>query len=550
MRLVLHVLGVVARNPALRRVELAYAAFNSAEWATWIAMLIYAYSRGGVTESGLVAAGMLVPAAILAPVVAAAGERLPPGKALQAGYLLQATTCLAAAAALFGHAPAALTFVLFAGPAIAFTTTRPTQAAFAPALARTPRELAATNAASGWVESMSVLVAPVVAGAIVAVSSPAMVFAVMGIACAIGALVVAPLRNAMPGSPRSEERSRLLAGIGGVCRDPTARLLIVLLSSQCIALGALDVLYVELARGVLHLNGAWAGYLCGAAGAGGVLAVFVTARLVGRPRLAGPLVFSLGLWSAAFVALAISPGVVGALVLLLIAGSAERTFDVSGRTLLQRAASPGLLARVFGLLEGLQMGCYAIGSLVAPGLVAVGGARAAFIGLGALLPALGLLVGRQLLDLDRHAIVPVVEIALLRSMELFAALDPPSLESLARALVPLSAPAGSEIIRQGEPGDRFFAIADGEVDVVASGHEVARLGRGEGFGEIALLYGVPRTATVIAHTNVELYALDRDDFLLALTGSTAVGGTAVALADSRLEELRALGVIATGDQPA
>src|SRR3954447_11346730 len=89
----LQVLGVVARNPQLRRVELAYATFNSGEWATWIAMLVYAYANGGVTASGLVATGMLVPAALLAPVGAWIGEQFARGRALVAGYALQATTC-------------------------------------------------------------------------------------------------------------------------------------------------------------------------------------------------------------------------------------------------------------------------------------------------------------------------------------------------------------------------------------------------------------------------------------------------------------------------
>ena len=470
MRSVLDVLAVVARNRELRRVELAYATFNSGEWATWIAMLVYAYSRGGVTESGIVAAGMLAPAALLAPVAAALGERIPPGRALLAGYGLQAATCLAAAAALYAAAPALAVYALLAVMAVAFTMTRPTQAAFAPGLARTPRELAATNVVSGTVEGISVLVAPVLAGVLLGIGSPATVFACAGVGCAVGALLVTPLRNAVPAAePEDPEARASFFGEGPalIRRDPQSRMLVLLLGSQCVALGALDVLYVELARGVLHRGGDWAGYLCGAAGAGGVLAVAITARLVGRPRLAGPLAVSIAVWSIAFLGLAAVPGVGAALGLLLVAGGAEKTFDVTGRTLLQRVSRADALAGVFGLLEGFQMAGYAIGSLLAPALVALGGAPAAFLGVGAILPLVAVLAGRRLLDIDRHATVPVVEIALLRSMSMFGALPPPTLESLARALVPLALAAGTDVIRQGEEGDRFYVIADGEVDVVA-----------------------------------------------------------------------------------
>jgi MFS family permease len=311
-------------------------------------------------------------------------------------------------------------------------------------------------------------------------------------------------------------------------------MLVVLLGAQCVALGALDVLYVELARGVLHRGGDWAGYLCGATGAGGVLAVAFTAHLVGRPRLAGPLAVSIAVWGIAFLGLAAVPGVGAALALLLLVGGAQKTFDVTGRMLLQRVARSDALAGVFGLLEGFQTAGYAVGSLLAPALVALGGAPAAFLGVGAILPLVALVTGRRLLDIDRHATVPIVEIALLRSMPMFAALPPATLETLARALEPLAVTAGTDVIREGEHGDRFYVIADGEVDVVASGHHVATLHRGDGFGEIALLNDVPRTATVTARTDVLLHALEREIFLVTLTGHAASHRSAHELVERRL----------------
>ena len=83
-------------------------------------------------------------------------------------------------------------------------------------------------------------------------------------------------------------------------------------------------------------------------------------------------------------------------------------------------------------------------------------------------------------------------------------------------------------------------IADGEVDVIADGANVATLGRGQGFGEIALLYDVPRTATVRTISSTRLYALERDDFVTVLTGHPSSGSTAHSLAQARLEELHAL----------
>ncbi len=287
------------------------------------------------------------------------------------------------------------------------------------------------------------------------------------------------------------------------------------------------------------------GYLTAAFGAGGILAVGVTARLVGLARLAPSLVVSLAVWSIAFMGLAALPGALAALALLAVAGGSRATFDVAGRTLLQRVARPDLLSRVFGVLEGVQMGALAIGSILAPLLVWIGGLPLAFGVVAALLPLFALAAGRSLLDIDRHATVPVVEIALLRSVPLFASLPPPTLESLARALEPVAVAAGADVIRAGEDGDRFYVIADGVLEVIRDERVVATRGRGDGFGEIALMYDVPRTATVRARSASQLYALDREAFLLAVTGHGSVQVAARDLADARLAELARMDAAAT-----
>ena len=537
-----YVLGTLTGNPQLRRVQAAFVAHNCGEYGSWLAMLVYAYAQGGVTESGIVATAMLIPAALFAPVLPVLTQRFALGTTLMAAYAAQALTCGAVAIALLADAPKLVVYGLLVGPAVAFVMTRPTQSALTPSLARTPEELTATNVVSGWIESASIFAAPALAGLLLAVGSEAVIFGLVGVTCLGGALLVAPLRGL--GGAREEEPGDVEARSGGslsfVRREPSARLLLMLLGAECIAIGALDILVVELAIGGLDLGADWAGYLTAAFGAGGILAVWATARLVGLPRLAPSLVASLGVWSLAFLGLAALPGAGGALVLLAVAGAARATFDVAGRTLLQRVARPDLLARVFGLLEGLQMAAFAVGSILAPLLVWIGGLPLAFGCLAAILPLFAIAAGRQLLDIDRHATVPVVEIALLRSMPLFAALPPPTLESLARALEPVSVPAGVDVIREGEDGDRFYVIADGELEIVRGGRIAATRGRGEGFGEIALMYDVPRTATVTTRTDSQLYALDRDTFLVAVTGHASSQRAAHGLADARLEELRVM----------
>jgi MFS family permease len=533
------VLGGVFRNPKLRRVELAFAGFNAAEWGVWIAMLVYAYEQGGATTAGLVAAAQLVPAGLAAPFAAVLADRYPPARVLALGYVAQALAMGATAAALLAHGPPLLAYALAAVGATCVTVTRPTQSALVPALARTPDELTATNVVSGWIEAVSVLAAPAGAGVLLAVASPGWVFAVLAAVALLAAVAVAPVQGPPPAAEPRPPLEEALAGFRLLAKEPAARTLVEVLSAQFVAIGALDVLYVVLAISVLDLGGSGAGYLNAAFGAGGVAGIALTVALIGRRRLMPALVLGIAVWGAAFALLAAWPTTIGALLLLAAAGAGRSLLDVAGRTILQRTAPGDVLSRVFGVLEGLSMAGLALGSLLTPALVSLFGARWAIAGIGALLPLAVLLASRRLLEIDRRAPVPVVEIALLRSLPLFSPLGAPALEGLARGLAELEAPAGTAVIREGEPGDRFYVVADGELEVSAAGRELRTLGRGEGFGEIALLENVPRTATVTALTDSRLYTLDKPSFLASVSSHPRAAGEAERLVRERLPSQQA-----------
>ena len=237
--------------------------------------------------------------------------------------------------------------------------------------------------------------------------------------------------------------------------------------------------------------------------------------------------------SGVIAVLGFGVGLAATVALLAVAGAASALLDVALRTLLQRSVPPQLMGRVFGVLEGLTMAGYALGALLVPLLVHLGGNRLALIGTAVILPLAAAVGGRALFALDAGVPVPVVEIALLRSLPLFAELPAPAIEGLAAALTPVDLPAGAVLIRQGDPGDAYYAVAAGELDADKDGHFLARIGRGEGTGEIALLRAIPRTATVTAHTAATVYRLDPELFLTEVLGHAPTRRLADHIAETR-----------------
>jgi hypothetical protein len=160
----------------------------------------------------------------------------------------------------------------------------------------------------------------------------------------------------------------------------------------------------------------------------------------------------------------------------------------------------------------------AAGSISASAVSALLGVEGALMALAALLPAFLIVFWSRLRGFEIGAPVPEEQFELLRGNTIFAPLPVATLERLSNDLVPVSAPAGEELITQGEPGDRFYLIEAGEVEVFEDGRFRRNEGRGDCFGEIALLHDVPRTATVRSTKPTKLLALERDQFITAVTG--------------------------------
>jgi putative peptide zinc metalloprotease protein len=111
------------------------------------------------------------------------------------------------------------------------------------------------------------------------------------------------------------------------------------------------------------------------------------------------------------------------------------------------------------------------------------------------------------------------ERAQLAALPFFRGLDALELDRIAARLVTRRVPAGQVVFSEGDPGDRYYVVREGQAEVSIAGGVVRQLARGDGFGDLALLFGHPRSATVTALTDLVLAGLGREDFLRLVRSS-------------------------------
>lgn len=534
----LRALREVFRSPDLGRLELAWLATSTGIWGGALVLAVYAYDVGGATAVGLMGMFRTLPGAPVAPFLALVADRYPRRSVLLATNALRAVTMAGIAVAVHADAGIGAVYALAALLAIVGPSYKPAQAAMFPLLARTPSELSSANVAASMLLNLAFLVGSVAGGVLLTVTSTATVLG--GVAAMFAVSLIFLARITPDRRPRVEPDTRseheTLAGFRVVREHPEVRELVSLLSALTLVEGAIDALVVVAALSFLDIGESGAGFLWAAWGAGAIWGGAVALGLLSRNRLTlgltagsialGGTIALTGIVSAAVLAAATLAGAGGGYVLV----------EIAANTLLQRLAPDHVLARVFGVVETLYLVSVGLGAAAAALLVDLLGARGALVSVGSLMPLMILLRRSHLSRLEAGAPVPGREYGLLRHNRIFAPLPVATTERLARNLVEVRPEEGAEVITQGDLGHRYYVIAEGEFDAFEDGVHQRTMGPGDGFGEIALLRDIPRTATVRAQPGAVLLALEREAFVEAVTGLPHSKRAADALAAERMAE--------------
>jgi MFS family permease len=535
-------LASVFRNPGLRRVQLAFVGSIVGDWAYAIAVAVYAYDQGGPAAVGLLGVVRYLSMALVLPLASTLADRYPRKWVMLVSDVVRAALVLVAAGVIAADGPPLAVYGLAIVTALVGTTFRPAQAALLPGLARDPGELTAANVASSTIESVGFFLGPALGGLLLVVADIEVVYIVNALTFLWSAAFIAGLRAPMP-APRAAEDfehgsflANASAGFRTILGSRDLRLVIGVYCSQTVVAGASLVFVVTLALDELDLGRGGVGYLDAVMGIGGLIGGFVALVLAQRGKLA--LDFGVGvlLWSAPLLAIAAWPSIGVAAAAMVLVGFGNSLVDINAYTILQRTVPDEVMGRVFGAMESAVIGAMAGGALLMPLLIETVGLRAGLAGIGGAVAIVVLIALAGLRRIDVTALAPE-GLELLRRISIFAALPESILERLARSLRTVAASAGDVIIREGDDGDLFYAIEAGTVVVSKAGRPVARLGPGDYFGEIALLRGVPRTATVTAESDVSLRALERDVFIPAVTGHHDVQELAETAMTTRLAML-------------
>ena len=523
-------------NDGIRRLGISFMLGTAADTGLFVVTLATVYNRGGPVAAAVLGAVRMVPAVIAGLLTGAMLQRFRGDHLLVALGLLRAGAAGLTGLALFTAGPTMADhqvtmvslFILATVAAGANAPVRPIQATLMPALARSPSELVAANATWNAIKGVGAFGGPFIAAALMS----ARMYPAVGAVAAVGFLATAFLSAGLRfeqasdvsgGGVRAAGGLRLKDGLRPIRRQRVLAWSLLGSYGQVVTRGLLNALIVVAAIDVLYMGQSGLGLLNAALGLGGLGAILLIASSRAS-RLIRTEAISLAFWGLPIAVIGLFPIPEVALAAMVLIGVANATYDTALYTIFQRGSTNDERAPVMSFLEAVIGLGTVSGSLLAPVLLLFGN-REALVAGGLLLPILAAIIYWRIGHGEKVLVVDEDLVDLLRKVPEFAELPLTAVERLAEGLVPVTAPAGSALMTQGEPGNQFVVVASGQIDVIVDGRPIHRLGPGAGVGEIALLRRSPRTATVKAVTDVRGYGLDRMTFLCAVSGPAAAAVT-------------------------
>lgn len=542
-------------NGDLIRHVVVHLTSTAADWAVFIGVLVYAFEVGGASATGLASIALLVPYITAAFFTGSLAERLPPGRVRLGGLAVQVAGYGTAALAVAGGAALPIVVAASMVGVGAVTTLRTSGAVILPAIVRSTRELAVGNLWTGYAESLGALLGPLAATGLLAFGGSAAVLAGCAGMAALGAAVtLLPRLVDPPGGGDAVDRSRgsvrrVVHNVRGLRSRPGVLGVLFVAGAQYFVVGALDIIVVVAAEDRLDLGDSGPGLLLTMVGIGALAGGVVTTFLIRLDRLAPVLVGAMLLVAVFATTLGASLTVVAAFVLLPLIGISRSVIDLVADVLLHRSAPPEILASVYAVIEIAAGIGLILGSVGAQALIALSGVEAALYGTGGFFLLLVVITLGSMRLADSSATVPVVSMSVIRRLPVFSSLPAAELETLSRSGEEVRTGPGERIVVEGDDGDRYYAIMSGTFEVTVRGVPVYQAQRGQGFGEVALLASVPRTATVTSMGEGLLLAIDRTPFLIAVTGHDTTRQAAWGVVRSRTTDDVVADVTSDADLP-
>jgi len=545
-----HGLRRALRHRDLRVLFSASLISFTGSWSYSVALVAFVFERThSLTAVGGASLARFVPALLLSAYGGVVAERFERVRVMIASDLTCAAAQVALTVVAATEGPVWLAFLLAALTASASVVYGPATAALIPQIAG-GEDLAAANAFDGLIQNLVVAVGPALGAALLAIGSPRFAFAVNAASFVLSAVLISGLHARSRSTDVTDAGTagplrQMAVGFKAVAGSRQARLLVAFCGIVSFVYGTDTVVLVAVAHTQLHTGARGFGYLLAGLGAGGVLMAPTISRLAASRRLAWIIIAGALGYTVPTALLVVVHAPALAFAIEVVRGASTLVVDALAITALQRSVAPDLIARVFGVFFALMISAIALGSIVAPVLLRATDLHATLF-LVAFGPALAALAGYPAVArLDRESATSLASlaprVALLEGLGMFEAASRPMLERLAAALTEVDVDPGTVIVREGDPADALFVLVVGTVRVTARGGPngerfLRELGAGDYFGEIGVLEGIPRTATVAATTECHLYRIEASDFLDALTAvppaSTLLDVTRARLATS------------------